>query len=195
MSSGKHNVSLTSLCALTDSQGGALRPDWADVRQRFWSKVRVLDDDRACWTWTASQTTRGYGQFTWAARFGRTYPVGAHRVAYELTHGVEIPQGQEILHSCDNRLCVNPKHLSLGTHTDNMRDASQKGRMSVPRQRTRGFKDEAVARYIAGEGTLDEIAARYGIHKMTLRRWLGGQVERYARPHGRWKPKKATHAA
>lgn len=182
---GVHNVSLASLCTLTDSQGGALRPDWDDVRARFWSKVRVLDSDQACWLWTASLTTRGYGQFTWAARFGRTAPVGAHRVAYELTHGIEIPQGQEILHSCDNRACVNPKHLSLGTHTDNMRDASQKGRMSVPRRRTRGFKAEAIASYLAGEGTLAEIAERYGIHKMTMQRWCAGLKDAYARPHQR----------
>ncbi len=75
-----------------------------------------------CWLWIGCHSSDGYGNFRLLRR-----PVGAHRVAWRLWCG--DPADQHVLHRCDNPACVNPGHLFLGDHADNMRDCSSKGRM------------------------------------------------------------------
>ena len=89
--------------------------------ERFWSKVNKQGINE-CWEWQSRVIPEGYGQIS----MGKTNKY-AHRVAYELTHG-EIPNGKCVRHTCDNRACVNPKHLLLGTHQDNMDDMVIRGR-------------------------------------------------------------------
>lgn len=93
-----------------------------DLESRFWSKV---DRSGACWLWNASRTTAGYGGIR-AGRRGSPLLM-AHRVSFALHNG-PIPGGHEVCHVCDNPPCVNPAHLFLGSHTDNMRDMTEKGR-------------------------------------------------------------------
>lgn len=97
------------------------------IAARFWSKVDVarprLDKD-PCWEWREGLDTKGYGQFT---PVSCASPLRAHRVAYELIKG-PIPSGMQVLHSCDNTRCCNPNHLRVGTHQDNMRDMTERGR-------------------------------------------------------------------
>ena len=88
---------------------------------RFMSKVTV-DDSTGCWEWQNYKDATGYGQLK---HKGKTS--FAHRVSYELKNGT-IPNGIFIMHTCDNRGCVNPDHLTTGTHTENMRDMTAKGR-------------------------------------------------------------------
>lgn len=91
------------------------------VLERFWEKVQKLD---GCWLWTAaSRTQAGYGLFT--PRHG--IKVLAHRAMWEYTQG-SVPAGLYVCHRCDNPGCVNPAHLFLGSHADNMRDMVAKGR-------------------------------------------------------------------
>jgi hypothetical protein len=87
--------------------------------ERFWSKVSKSD---GCWLWIAYRDEKGYGAFGFKGKVQR-----AHRVAYELALGPIAP-GMHVLHSCDNPSCVNPSHLRLGTHADNMRDRIERGR-------------------------------------------------------------------
>ena len=98
---------------------------------RFWSKV---DRSGECWAWLgAPRVGNAYGQFmTRKGKFER-----AHRVAYMLVQG-EIPQGMQVLHICDNRRCVNPEHLFLGTQRDNMQDMHTKGRWRYQSRNQRG---------------------------------------------------------
>lgn len=95
--------------------------------ERFWEKVVTSPD--SCWLWTGAQSPRGYGAFVVSRGDVRT----ASRVSWELVNG-PIPDGLWVLHRCDNPPCVNPDHLFLGTHQDNMDDMAQKGRGRKPRE-------------------------------------------------------------
>lgn len=97
------------------------------LEERFWNKVKKTP---YCWLWTASTKNTGYGQFGIKTKKPRTRY--AHRVAYELTYG-KIPSKLFVCHKCDNPLCVNSKHLFLGTNKDNMQDAKRKGRTTKGR--------------------------------------------------------------
>ena len=93
---------------------------------RFWSKVDV-GAANACWEWKAKRVGNGYGGF----RIPNPRKTKrAHVIAYELVKG-DIPEGMLVCHECDNRLCCNPKHLWLGTHSDNAVDAFSKGRLHM----------------------------------------------------------------
>lgn len=89
------------------------------LEKRFMSKINRTN---GCWIWTASRNAEGYGTFYLDGK-----KLLAHRFSYEYFMD-EIPQGFEICHQCDNPSCVNPAHLFLGTHKDNMVDCSTKGR-------------------------------------------------------------------
>lgn len=90
--------------------------------KRFWDKVKKTD---ACWEWQACCVKNGYGQFR-ADGGSRVY---AHRMSWSLSVG-QIPCDMDVLHECDNRKCVNPAHLFLGTNQDNIDDKVQKNRQS-----------------------------------------------------------------
>jgi hypothetical protein len=89
------------------------------AEHRFWSRVQKSS---GCWNWTGGLNYWGYGQM---AFMGKT--MGAYRASW-IIHNGPIPNGFFVLHRCDNRRCVNPGHLWLGTQKDNIQDAVRKGR-------------------------------------------------------------------
>lgn len=98
------------------------------LSERFWERVIIASNSDQCWEWTGSFSKKtGYGQISKGKK-----NLSTHRVAWELTYG-QIPNGLLICHTCDNHKCVNPKHLFLGTYSDNARDMVQKGRNNPPR--------------------------------------------------------------
>ena len=86
--------------------------------KRFWDKVKKTD---GCWNWIAGTRGNGYGTFKFNGK-----AVDSHRFVWLITFG-EIPKGMFICHHCDNRKCVRPDHLFLGTAMDNIVDAVRKG--------------------------------------------------------------------
>jgi len=134
------------------------------LASRFWPKVDVKGSDE-CWEWAAVKTSRGYGQ-VWNGE----KKMQAHRVAWELTHG-PIPDGFCVLHHCDNRACVNPAHLWLGTNADNMADATGKGRMARGERNGRAgtkLTSEKVREARISKIPQYTIAARLGVSRSAI---------------------------
>lgn len=121
--------------------------------RNFWNKVNKT---AGCWEWTANKR-KGYGLF----RVGNKV-VSAHRLAYELEYGVY--EGQ-VLHSCDNTICVRPDHLFLGDATSNMQDMYSKDRQN----RSLSNQDVADIRLRISEGeTMSSLVKEYKVSRGTL---------------------------
>ena len=138
----------------------------------FWAKVDTSGD---CWEWQGVLTVLGYG---YLRRNGQTWRT--HRYAWMLTSG-PIPQALHVLHRCDNRRCVRPDHLWLGTHADNMADMAAKHRTafeSCPESAPRGEGHwnakltaelvRSIRQRAASGEALAAIASEYGVGRKTV---------------------------
>lgn len=128
------------------------------------ARLSILEET-GCIRFTGGLNSSGYGNL-WVD--GKT--VGAHRVAYELANG-PIPKGSVLRHTCDNRYCVNPKHLVLGTHRDNMEDMTKRGRQAKGSQISTCVLTEDDVRFIrSSDKSGVELARILGISPVTISR-------------------------
>jgi hypothetical protein len=134
------------------------------TKERFLEKV--VEQPSGCHEWSGCLMPNGYGQFHLN---GKT--AYAHRVAYELANG-PFPKEAFVMHSCDNRKCVNPAHLSLGTFDANMADMVEKSRQAHGAKNGRAKLTPDQVRAIRLEvGTHKEIGERYGVGQPLVTIW------------------------
>lgn len=136
-----------------------------------WSRFKIYTIAKSgCWLWPKRTIKTGKG-----SGYGRLNLLGerlAHRVSYTLYKG-EIPEGILVCHSCDTPLCINPAHLFLGTNTDNMQDAKNKGRTLIGEKNPQAKLtiDEVIAireKYASGNYTQQALADEYGISRPNI---------------------------
>lgn len=145
--------------------------NWDD---RFWSKA-APEALSGCWIWQAHIERRtGYGRFNHERRI-----VNAHRHAFQLARG-SVPAGYEVCHTCDLRACVNPDHLFLGTHAENMRDMAHKGRGPHGDRSNLAVYAEstvvAIRLAVAGGAPVADAARRFGVPYRSAFRMVTGMT-------------------
>lgn len=132
--------------------------------EKFWSKVVKIP--RGCWNWIGSCNNTGYG----GMRRGKGMEL-VHRISYEMHLGF-IPPGRCVCHRCDNRKCVNPGHLFLGTQADNLADAAKKNRIAYGIAHHKAIltqEDVRIVRLLRGKVSQKRLAARFGVSLFCIR--------------------------
>lgn len=132
-----------------------------------------------CLVYKGSLNNKGYGQFFVEKINGKGIHKLAHRVSYELVNG-PIPENMSVLHSCDNPSCVNPAHLSIGTHMDNMADCAKKGRASVPKKRRSGLAYKSCGGRVRKPLPINQDQAV----ELSRRAWSGESQKKIAAEYG-----------
>ena len=143
---------------------------------RFWSKVWKGD---GCWSWCAGKYPEGYGSFWFKGK-----SVGAHRFSWMLHNNSDIPKGLFVCHSCDNKWCVRPNHLFLGTILENNQDSTRKNRRSRGTSRPASRLNEASVLeirgiYREGASSYRSLAAQYRVTPNTIGQLIRGDTWRW----------------
>lgn len=153
------------------------------LAELFWNRVNK-DAIGGCWLWTASTKEKGYGQYHYQGKMHR-----AHRLAWTLSGRELPPRPLELAHSCDNRLCVNPDHLSAATHDENMADCKAKRRHAHGERSRHAKLTEVQVRQIRQlykktaprKGNAREVAAMFGVSVGIIHKIGRGESWRYVK--------------
>jgi len=122
---------------------------------------RVEKQENGCWLFTGHHDRGGYGMMQFKGKMQLT-----HRLVWMLTHNMtSLPRDLHVCHACDNPPCVNPAHLFLGTHRDNMQDMVNKGRKTY-----KAVLGEEVSSHKLTSDDVRAIRARYQAGSITYRR-------------------------
>lgn len=135
---------------------------------RFWAKVNKTD---YCWEWTAAKKPSGYGNFWLNGKY-----INAHKYS-AIIHGILTEPDLHVLHTCDNKSCVNPKHLYQGTNGQNVQDAIDRNRYN-PWRRNMEVCDRG------HQQTSENVVVAYGRNRCKICRWMRDAADRY-RKNGR----------
>ena len=140
----------------------------APLIERFLRRVEKTD---TCWVWKGAKYNTGYGQLV-SKVWGDEY---AHRWSFNYHHKQEIPEGFDVRHKCDNRICVNPDHLELGTRKQNVQDMLERHALPCNRKFTKEQVVEIKAKRETGK-TYQSLAEEYGCNRRVIERLCLGKT-------------------
>ena len=130
-----------------------------DVIQRFLTKVHE-DKNTGCWLWQASKSHQGYGFYQ---------KTSSHRWIYQYVNQVKLTSEQFVCHTCDNPSCVNPMHLWIGTHKQNIQDMVGKKRSRFGKKNNRAkLTEQQVKRIIKSHLPVKELAIKFNVSIFTI---------------------------
>lgn len=132
------------------------------VQQRIENNIITIPES-GCWIWGKTIASDGYGKISIKSK-----QQPAHRISYEFFNG-EIPENMMVCHKCDNRSCVNPAHLFLGTHQDNMSDMTKKKRQAHNESHgaSKLTEQQVIDIYLSDKTQL-ELANEYGVTRRSI---------------------------